>query len=97
MYRAANALSAEDIYDAARMAFLEMLLSGITSVGEFHYIHHAPGGAPYRNRNLLAMEIVRAARNLGLRIALLRTAYVRAGWQKEPDPGQSRGLTLRAA
>jgi len=97
MYRAANALSPEDIYDAARMAFLEMLLSGITSVGEFHYIHHAPGGAPYRNHNLLAMEIVRAARNLGLRIALLRTAYVRAGWQKEPDPGQARFLTPRAA
>src|SRR5579864_6221932 len=43
MYRAANLLSPEAMYHAARMAFLEMLLSGITTAGEFHYVHHAPG------------------------------------------------------
>ena len=37
MYRAANTLDVDDIYVASRMAFLEMALSGITSVGEFHY------------------------------------------------------------
>src|SRR5688500_13548668 len=40
MYAAANRLEPEDIYDASRMAFLEMALTGITAVGEFHYIHH---------------------------------------------------------
>src|SRR6266480_6073813 len=68
MYSAANRLSPEDIYDASRMAFLEMALSGITTVGEFHYLHHAPGGKPYRERNLLAKEVVQAARDVGLRI-----------------------------
>jgi formimidoylglutamate deiminase len=77
------------------MAFLEMLLSGITTVGEFHYVHHSPDGRPYETRNLLALGILRAAREVGLRIALLRTAYVRAGWNKPADPGQIRFLTPR--
>jgi formimidoylglutamate deiminase len=95
MYRAANQLSPEAMYHAARMAFLEMLLSGITTVGEFHYVHHSPGGVPYQVRNLLASEMLRAAGEIGLRIGLLRTAYVRAGWHKPPDPGQARFLTPR--
>jgi formimidoylglutamate deiminase len=95
MYRAANLLSPEDIYDVARMAFLEMALSGITTVGEFHYLHHAPDGTPYQDRNLLALEVVRAAREVGLRIALLRTAYTRAGWQRPANPAQARFLTPR--
>jgi formimidoylglutamate deiminase len=95
MYFASGLLSPDDVYQAARMAFLEMALAGITTVGEFHYLHHGPGGVPYENRNLLALEIVRAAEEVGLRIALLRTAYVRAGWRKPPDPGQARFLTPR--
>jgi formimidoylglutamate deiminase len=93
MYHAANLLSPEAIYHAARMAFLEMLLSGITAVGEFHYLHHAPNGAPYADRNLLAFQVLRAADEVGVRIALLRTAYVRAGWQKSYDPRQARFIT----
>ena len=58
MYHAANRLSPEDIYNVARMAFLEMLSSGITTVGEFHYLHHAPDGTPYSNRNLLAEKVL---------------------------------------
>lgn len=95
MYHSANLLSPEAMYDAARMAFLEMVLSGITTVGEFHYVHHGPGGVPYDDRNRLAREMLRAAGEVGLRIALLRTAYVRAGWQKPADPGQVRFLTPR--
>ena len=79
MYRAANLLSPEAIYHAARMAFLDMLLSGITTAGEFHYLHHDPAGQPYGDRNLLALQILRAAEDTGLRIALLRAAYVRGG------------------
>jgi len=93
MYHAALRLSPEDIYVAARMAFLEMALSGITAVGEFHYLHHAADGAPYQDRNLLAKQILRAADEVGIRVALLRTAYVRAGWKKEPEPGQARFTT----
>lgn len=90
MYGAANRLAPEDIYAASRMAFLEMALSGITAVGEFHYIHHAPDGSRYSNPNLLEREVIRAARDVGVRIALLRVAYARAGFQKEPNPQQVR-------
>lgn len=90
MYAAANRLSPEDIYAASRMAFLEMALAGITAVGEFHYIHHAPDGSRYSESNLLERQVIRAARDVGVRIALLRVAYARAGYQKEPNPEQIR-------
>src|SRR6202158_1450963 len=90
MYSAATRLTPEDIYDASRMAFLEMALNGITAVGEFHYLHHDPDGHSYDDPNLLAKEVVRAAGDVGLRIALLRVAYARAGFQTEPNPKQAR-------
>jgi formimidoylglutamate deiminase len=90
MYSAATRLSPEDVYDASRMAFLEMALGGITAVGEFHYLHHTPEGKPYDDPNLLAKEVIRAAGDIGLRIALLRVAYVRSGFQTEPNARQAR-------
>ena len=90
MYSAALRLTPEDVYDASRMAFLEMALSGITSVGEFHYLHHAPDGSAYDDPNLMAKEVVRAANDVGLRIALLRVAYARSGYEKETNPQQIR-------
>src|SRR5690349_20550109 len=53
MYAAANRLTPEEIYAASRMAFLEMALTGITALGEFHYLHHAPDGSSYADPNLL--------------------------------------------
>src|SRR2546422_8139357 len=90
MYSAATRLAPEDVYDAARMAFLEMVLGGITAVGEFHYLHHAPDGTPYDDPNLIAKEVVRAARDVGLRIALLRVSYARSGYQTDSNPKQGR-------
>ncbi len=94
MYSAAVRLSPEDIYDASRMAFLEMALAGITAVGEFHYLHHAPDGTFYDDPNLLAKEVVRAARDVGLRIALLRVAYARSGFKTEPNARQHRFIEV---
>jgi formimidoylglutamate deiminase len=96
MYSAAARLTPEDIYDASRMAFLEMALSGITAVGEFHYLHHAPDGSAYDDPNLLAKQVVRAANDVGLRIALLRVAYARAGFEAEPNPQQARFIETDA-
>ena len=90
MYAAANRLTPEEIYSASRMAFLEMALAGITAVGEFHYLHNAPDGTPYSDPNLLEREVIRAARDVGIRIALLRVAYARAGFETEPNPRQAR-------
>lgn len=90
MYSAAERLTPEDIYDASRMAFLEMALSGITSVGEFHYLHRGADGTEYDDPNLLAKQVVRAARDVGLRITLLRVAYARAGFETDDNPRQRR-------
>jgi formimidoylglutamate deiminase len=90
MYDAAGRLTPPDIYDASRMAFLEMVSSGITAVGEFHYLHHAPDGKSYDDPNEMAKWVVRAARDTGLRIALLRVAYARSGFQVAPNENQKR-------
>ena len=90
MYSAAARLTPEDVYDASRMAFLEMALGGITAVGEFHYLHHAADGSAYDDPNLMAKEVVRAANDIGLRIALLRVAYARSGYETEISPQQRR-------
>ncbi len=90
MYAAATTLTPEEIYAASHLAFLEMASTGITAVGEFHYIHHSPDGTPYSDPNLLAHEVIRAANDVGIRIALLRVAYARAGYQTDPNPRQRR-------
>lgn len=90
MYRAALHLTPNELYDVARMAFLEMALSGITAVGEFHYVHRQPDGSAYDDPNLLAKRVIDAAKSVGIRICLLRVAYARAGYDLPPNPGQLR-------
>ena len=90
MYHASAQLDPQDVYDVARMAFLEMLLGGTTTVGEFHYLHNAPGGRPYDDPNLLGKQVIAAAQSVGIRIVLLRSAYLRSGFELPPDPGQIR-------
>jgi formimidoylglutamate deiminase len=90
MYHAAASLEPGDVYDVARMAFLEMLMTGVTTVGEFHYLHTMPDGRTYDDPNLLAKQVIAAAQSIGIRIVLLRTAYFRSGYNLPPDPGQAR-------
>ena len=47
MYALAARLDPDSYYELARLVYAEMVLAGYTSVGEFHYLHHAPGGTPY--------------------------------------------------
>ena len=61
------------------LAFLEMVQAGYTTVGEFHYLHHAPDGTPYADPDELALRVVAGARRVGIEIVLLRVAYARAG------------------
>lgn len=90
MYRAALGFDADEVEAIARLAFKEMALSGVTSVGEFHYLHHQPDGKPYADPNELAHRVIRAARAVGLRISLLRVGYQRAGFGREAAPDQRR-------
>lgn len=97
MYHAAANLDPQDVYDVARMAFLEMAAAGTTTVGEFHYLHTAPDGHQYDDPNLLAKKVITAAQSIGIRIVLLRTAYLRSGFQLRRDPGQTRFFETKAA
>ncbi len=90
MYAAALTLDPEAIYAASRAAFLEMAETGITSVGEFHYIHHQPDGTRYDDPNELAHRVIAAARDVGLRICLLLVAYHRGGHNRPATQGQRR-------
>jgi formimidoylglutamate deiminase len=90
MYHAALRLSPEGIYLTAKMVFIEMLRTGITTVGEFHYVHNRPNGRPYSDRNEIAKQVLRAAREVGIRDCLLRVAYGRSGYKTPPNPLQRR-------
>jgi formimidoylglutamate deiminase len=90
MYHAAAQLNPREIYDVARMAFLEMALAGTTTVGEFHYLHASADGRPYEDPNVLSKQVIAAAQSVGVRIVLLRTAYLRSGYELPRDPGQTR-------
>lgn len=90
MYRLVQGLDPDDLYAISRFAYTELAMSGVTAVGEFHYVHHGPGGRPYDDRTELADAVVRAARDAGIRICLIRTAYLRAGYVQSAVPAQER-------
>ena len=90
MYAVASALTPDSYYALARAAYGEMLLAGITAVGEFHYLHHAPGGRRYDDPNAMGAALIAAARDAGIRIALLDTCYVAGGIDQPLNEVQQR-------
>lgn len=92
MYEVALRLDPDDLFAVARMAFHEMARSGITAVGEFHYLHRDPAGRPYADPDEMARQVARAGREVGLRVAVLRVAYARAGHGLPENPLQRRFL-----
>jgi formimidoylglutamate deiminase len=90
MYEAASSLDPESIYEVSLLAYREMVAAGFVAVGEFHYPHHRPDGTPYDDPNAMAKAVVAAARDAGIEIVLLMTAYARAGAGRPPTPGQRR-------
>jgi formiminoglutamate deiminase len=90
MYAVAARLTPDSYYQLARAVYGEMVLSGITAVGEFHYLHHAPGGRPYDDPNAMGKALIAAARDVGLRIALLDTCYVAGGIDQPLNGVQQR-------
>lgn len=82
MYAVAAVLEPASYERLARAVYGEMALAGFTAVGEFHYLHHAAGGRPYRDRNAIGRALVNAAGDAGLRTTLLDACYL------ERSPGQ---------
>ncbi len=103
MYRVAGRLDPDTLYTLAHATYAEMALSGITTVGEFHYLHHDRDGTPYADPNAMGDAVVRAANDAGIRITLLDTCYLQAdvfgtpldGVQRRFDDGSWEGWARR--
>ena len=79
MYDLASRLDPDNYFALARATYAEMALAGVTSVGEFHYLHHAPGGRPYADPNAMGSALAAAAAEAGIRLTLLDTCYLAGG------------------
>jgi formiminoglutamate deiminase len=90
MYAVASVLSPESYAALARATFAEMALAGITTVGEFHYLHHGAGGTPYADPNALGEAVLTAADEAGIRITLLDTCYLAGGFGRPLEGPQLR-------
>jgi formiminoglutamate deiminase len=90
MYEIAETIDPDRYLALARATFGEMALAGITAVGEFHYLHHRPGGARYEDPNAMGKAVIDAAHQAGVRITLLDTCYLHGGFGREPEGGQLR-------
>src|SRR5690606_16742330 len=79
MYAVAARLDPDRYLALARAAYAEMALAGTTAVGELHYLHHRPDGAPYDDPHAMAAALVQAAADAGVRLTLLDTCYLAGG------------------
>ncbi len=79
MYAVAARVTPDDLLALARATYAEMALAGVSCVGEFHYLHHPPGGGRYTDPNAMADALVQAAADAGVRLTLLDTCYLTGG------------------
>lgn len=94
MYRLVAAISPDDLSAIAAMAFMEMLESGFTRTGEFHYLHHQPDGRAYDDIGEMAGALAAAAEQTGIGLTLLPVLYAHAGFGgTPPNAGQRRFVT----
>lgn len=94
MYHFLDRMTPDDLEAITAQAYVEMLESGFTRVGEFHYVHHAGDGRPYANPGELAERICGAAAETGINLTLLPSFYAHANFGGlEPTPGQRRFVT----
>lgn len=87
MYRFLDHLTPDDIETIAALAFMEMLEAGFAAVGEFHYVHHQPGGRPYDSPAELSTRIFAAAEETGIGLTHLPVLYSYGGAGRQPLAG----------
>ena len=95
MYEVGASLTPDSYRALATAVFAEMALAGITCVGEFHYLHHGPGGTPYSDANEMSRAMLDAAAAAGLRITLLDTCYLSGGLDSSGAALPLSGTQLR--
>lgn len=91
MYRFVDALDPDAMTAIAALAYMEMLETGFTRVGEFHYLHHDRTGVAYANPAEMGSALARAADETGMALTLLPVFYAQAGFGGQPPaPEQHR-------
>jgi formiminoglutamate deiminase len=95
MYTVAERLDPDTYFALARAVYAEMALAGVTCVGEFHYLHHAPGGKRYSDPNEIGRLLLAAAAAAGLRITLLDACYLASGFLPGGEALPLSGVQLR--
>src|SRR5260370_2213427 len=85
MFAEAQRLNPDLLYESALRTYREMLVAGYTSVGEFHYVHHQPGGQPYANPNSMSEAILQAGPEAGIRSVFLIAAYAQPCFHTPPQ------------
>ncbi|MEM6796343.1 MAG: formimidoylglutamate deiminase [Acidobacteriota bacterium] len=89
MYRHLAALTPDDLEAIAAQAYVEMLESGFTAVGEFQYLHHQADGSPYEQPAEMTLRCLAAARSVGLGMTALPVFYAQGGFAGQP-PGEGQ-------
>jgi len=93
MYGFVRRLAPGQVEAIAAQLYVEMLEAGYTAVGEFHYLHHDPEGAPYPDPAEMSRRVIAAARTTGIGLTLLPVLYGYAGFGGQPaGHGQRRFL-----
>ena len=90
MYDLANRLDPDRLQELAFAGYLEMLCAGYTAVGEFHYLHHQPGGGRYDDPNAMGLAILEAAKATSIDVTLLDIAYLAGGFSTSLSTVQQR-------
>jgi formiminoglutamate deiminase len=90
MYELAARLDPDSYLRLATAVYAEMAVAGYTAVGEFHYLHHPPGGGRYAQPNAMGDALREAALAAGIRMTLLDTCYLAGGIDTPLSPEQQR-------
>ncbi len=93
MYDLVSSLDEQAFFDLTLRAYREMLAAGITTVGEFHYLHHSAEGEDFAFDDL----VLSAAESAGIRLVLLNVYYRSGGIGQELADGQRRFRTADPA
>ena len=93
MYRFLDRLDPDTFQAIAAQAYMEMLESGFTRVGEFHYLHHTETGSRYADHAEMSVRVAAAADDTGLGLTLLPVFYAHSDFGgAAPTPAQRRFL-----
>ena len=93
MYGFVGRITPPQLQAIAAQLYVEMLKSGYTAVGEFHYVHHDVDGRPFADYAELSEQIIAAARTTGIGLTHLPVLYGCGGFGGKPaGSGQRRFL-----